>query len=228
MEREILETYLAQGLSLEQIGARVDRHPSTVGYWLKKHGLRAVNHERFAPRGGVQREKLSGLVEQNLTLGEMAVRLDRSPATVRHWLGRYGLRTAAEQRSRARKEGRLSKEAVQVCATHGLTRFVLEGRGYYRCAKCRGRQVARWRRRAKQRLVAEAGGKCRVCGYDRYQGALEFHHLNPAAKEFSLSLRGVTRSLEALRAEARKCVLLCANCHAEVEGGVAELSTVDC
>ena len=30
---------------------------------------------------------------------------------------------------------------------------------------------------------------------------------------------GVTLSLDSLRAEARKCVLLCSNCHAEVEAG---------
>ena len=34
--------------------------------------------------------------------------------------------------------------------------------------------------------------------------------------------RGRRAALETLRAEARKCVLLCSNCHAEVEGGSAE------
>jgi hypothetical protein len=48
--------------------------------------------------------------------------------------------------------------------------------------------------------------------------ALEFHHLDPSQKEFAISVRGVTRSLEELRREAAKCVVLCANCHAEVEG----------
>jgi hypothetical protein len=51
--------------------------------------------------------------------------------------------------------------------------------------------------------------------------ALEFHHLTPEEKAFSLSEEGVTRSLARARAEARKCVLLCANCHGEVEAGVA-------
>jgi hypothetical protein len=83
--------------------------------------------------------------------------------------------------------------------------------------------VAAWRRDAKRRLLAEAGGRCRLCGYDRYAGALEFHHLDPALKSFGLSVRGITRSLESLRDEARKCVLLCSNCHAEVEAGVATL-----
>jgi hypothetical protein len=38
-----------------------------------------------------------------------------------------------------------------------------------------------------------------------------------------MSQRGVTLSLARLRAEARKCVLLCGNCHAEVEAGVANI-----
>lgn len=71
--------------------------------------------------------------------------------------------------------------------------------------------------------MKEAGGSCRLCGYDRYAGALQFHHLDPDAKRFALSVRGLTRSLEAARRESRKCVLLCANCHAEVEAGVASV-----
>jgi hypothetical protein len=69
-------------------------------------------------------------------------------------------------------------------------------------------------------LVAEAGGRCVICGYDRCVAALQFHHLEPSQKAFGLSKRGVTRSIEAARAEAGKCTLLCSNCHAEVEAGV--------
>ena len=73
-------------------------------------------------------------------------------------------------------------------------------------------------------LVAEAGGRCRVCGYDRYPGALEFHHLDRDDKRLGLSHQGAALAITTLRAEARKCVLLCANCHAEVEGGVTSLA----
>jgi hypothetical protein len=76
-------------------------------------------------------------------------------------------------------------------------------------------------------LVEEAGGACKLCGYARCLSALEFHHLAPAEKQFSLSQHGVTRSIERAREEAQKCVLLCANCHAEVEAGVAALTTPD-
>jgi hypothetical protein len=77
----------------------------------------------------------------------------------------------------------------------------------------------------KLRLIAEAGGRCRLCGYDRFPGALHFHHLDPETKTFGLSRQGVYRSLARARAEAQKCALLCANCHAEVEGGFAVLPT---
>jgi predicted HNH restriction endonuclease len=83
--------------------------------------------------------------------------------------------------------------------------------------------VSSRRRQVKQVLVREFGGACRLCGFDKYEGALHFHHLDPTTKVFQLGGRGLTRSLETLRREARKCVLLCANCHAMVEAGVATL-----
>ncbi len=89
-------------------------------------------------------------------------------------------------------EGGLPKFATRVCQTHGETEFVLEGRGYYRCKKCRQQRVVEWRRRARLKLVAEAGGACLLCGYNRYVGALHFHHLDPEQKEFAVSGRGFT------------------------------------
>ncbi len=63
------------------------------------------------------------------------------------------------------------------------------------------------------------GGRCAICGYARCERALEFHHVDPATKAFAIAFQGVTRSIERARAEAAKCVLLCSNCHAEVEAG---------
>jgi 5-methylcytosine-specific restriction endonuclease McrA len=87
--------------------------------------------------------------------------------------------------------------------------------------------VSIWRRRVKRRLVERAGGACQLCGYDRYDGALQFHHVDPESKEFAISRNGTTRSWAELCAEADKCALLCANCHAEVGAGVIELSGED-
>jgi hypothetical protein len=109
------------------------------------------------------------------------------------------------------------------CPKHGLARHVPRADGSFRCARCRSEQVADRRRRLKVQLVMEAGGRCALCGYDRCLAALQFHHVDPTTKRFAMSQRGVTRSLARAREEATKCVLLCANCHAEVEGGVARV-----
>jgi len=111
-----------------------------------------------------------------------------------------------------------------ICATHGEVEFVQRAdTGTWRCVPCRAEAVTDRRRRVKAILVAEAGGACTVCGYNRCLAALQFHHLRRDEKQFALGRKGVARSLDKARAEARKCVLLCANCHAEVETGVLRL-----
>jgi len=222
MEKEFLEECLAEGLSLEAIGRRVGKHESTVGYWLKKHGLEAKGAQKFSRRGAVARDEIEMLVDGGATLTEIAEALDRSVSTIRYWLGRYGLKTGNQRGRRPRVTEGASTETFE-CAHHGPTEFVLEGRGYYRCKRCRSAAVAKRRRKVKQQLVEEAGGSCVLCGYSRWQGALQFHHVEPSGKEFHLAHHGHSRSIARSRAEAQKCVLLCANCHAEVEGGFATL-----
>lgn len=53
--------------------------------------------------------------------------------------------------------------------------------------------------------------------------ALEFHHVNRSDKLFAISRKGHTRTLEKAMEETAKCVLLCANCHREVEDGITEI-----
>ncbi len=58
-----------------------------------------------------------------------------------------------------------------------------------------------------------------MCGYDRTARNLHFHHVDPATKSFAMTMaRG--KSLAAYAAEAAKCVLVCANCHGEIEAGL--------
>jgi hypothetical protein len=69
-------------------------------------------------------------------------------------------------------------------------------------------------KRYKQTLVNEAGGKCERCSYSEHLAALDFDHLDPSTKKEGIGrvLAG-GRSLAAAREEAKKCRLLCANCH---------------
>lgn len=220
MEKALLEECLGEGLSLEAIGKRVGKHESTVSYWLKKHGLEAARAEKHRAKGAPEKAELEELLSAGLSLREIAQRLDRSLATIRHWMSKYELK-AVPHRHNGPRDGR--RETTLSCRRHGKTTFVLEGRGSYRCRQCRVEHVARRRRKIKRLLVEEAGGKCLLCGYDRHLEALQFHHLEPGEKLFHLGQGGQSRSLTRCRAEAKKCVLLCANCHAEVEAGKAAL-----
>jgi len=82
--------------------------------------------------------------------------------------------------------------------------------------------VAGARRRMRKILIDEAGGRCLLRGYDRSPGGAPVPPSRSATKTFTLR-NGDTRSLARMREEAAKCVLLCANCHAEVESGAAQL-----
>jgi hypothetical protein len=168
------------------------------------------------------RAQLEALVQEGLTVREIGARLGRSAGSVTYWLRRHGLVTKRSQPRHPSPEG-TPKYVTRKCRNHGEGRFVWEGRGAYRCVRCRAERVVARRRQLKEILVAEAGGCCALCGYDRCVRALNFHHLDPSTKRFGLGERGLTRSLEILRIEARKCLLLCANCHMEVEHGVAAL-----
>lgn len=108
----------------------------------------------------------------------------------------------------------MEKYTNKLCQRHGETEHVLEGRGYYRCKQCRTDSVIRKRKNAKQKAVDYKGGKCQRCSYDKCLGALQFHHPDDN-KEFGVSAKGRTYSWERLKKEIDKCILLCANCHAE-------------
>jgi|SRR3989338_5641846 len=84
------------------------------------------------------------------------------------------------------------------------------------------------KRRNKLRTMAREykGGKCMICGYTKYPGSLDFHHLDPKQKEFGISVRGLTRSWEKIRKEIDKCILVCANCHREIHAGITQLPSV--
>jgi transposase-like protein len=225
MEREWLAQELEAGRSIESIARDAGRSPSTVAYWVNKHGLSSRHAPKHAARGGIERERLEALVAAGTSIRAIAKRLGVSYTTVRHWLARYGLVTPRAKRLAQTAEARANgaPTAVGICAVHGEVMFVRRGADGFRCHECRTDAVERRRRKVKRQLVEEAGGACVLCGYARSMAGLHFHHVDPSDKGFGLASRGVTLSLEAARREAAKCVLLCSNCHAEVESGTTSL-----
>ena len=221
MDRLTLAAQLESGLSIEAIARAVGRDPSTVAYWVNKHGLVSSHAARHASRGGIARERLESLIAAGYTVQGIAQELGRGATTVRYWLKKHDLST---MRAALARPAERPAAIVRRCRTHGFTEHVLTSGGKrYRCKRCRVEAVSARRRRVKLALVEAAGGACGLCGYDRYAGALQFHHVDPREKAFAIADRGVARSLQRALEEAHKCVLLCANCHAEIEAGIATM-----
>ena len=169
--------------------------------------------------------ELEELVAQGASVAHIARALGMSRYAVKRALARSGLRTERALRLAGSQQARAAGLArvTRTCPKHGFGPFARDARGTFRCTRCSSEAVSKRRRKVKAILVDEAGGRCGLCGYDRCVGALAFHHLDPETKTFGLAEGGLARSLVEARAEAAKCILLCANCHAEVEAGLAVL-----
>jgi transposase len=225
IDKAELERYLADGLSLPEISKLVGRPVGTVGYWVKRHGLVANGSVKFRPGKAPPREELRVHLDAGWSVRDIADSHGVSLQTAYRWLREYDLslpRQTVRSAIDAAVEAGLS-EVQLLCKTHGRTAFsIVPGRSA-RCKRCRSEAVASRRRRVKEQLVVEAGGACAICGYSRSVAALHFHHIDPETKAFGIAGAGATRSIARSRAEALKCILLCSNCHAEVERGITPL-----
>jgi hypothetical protein len=93
---------------------------------------------------------------------------------------------------------------MRSCKRHGVTKYFMRTEGWYRCGKCASEAVIENRRRKKTKLVEKFGGKCTICGYNKYVGALDFHHTSPKTKKFALSVKGLSYSWSSILEEAKK------------------------
>lgn len=92
------------------------------------------------------------------------------------------------------------------------------------CKPCTTEQTIERQRLFKAKCVEYLGGKCIVCGYDKYQGSLDFHHIVPEEKEFNISKVRLTKYGPKVEKELDKCILVCKNCHSEIHAGLINLS----
>lgn len=77
----------------------------------------------------------------------------------------------------------------------------------------------------KREFIELRGGCCCKCGYNKNFAALHFHHLDE--KNFSLDIRTIgNSSKEKLLKELELCILICANCHAELHYPHCEINPV--
>jgi hypothetical protein len=84
-----------------------------------------------------------------------------------------------------------------------------------------------WRKVFKQKVVEGFGGKCCLCGYSACNDALDFHHIDPSIKDFSLGqIMSHPKRWAIIVEECQKGVLLCANCHREIHAGYKHIDEI--
>lgn len=115
------------------------------------------------------------------------------------------------------KVGNIKKVAKKLHISYGRLRNVIKSKNI----TPKKRDTSSYRKNIKKRLIEYKGGECQICGYNKCQDALEFHHLDPSKKDYNIS--GGTKSFNTLKSEVDKCILVCANCHREIHSGMTKL-----
>ena len=96
--------------------------------------------------------------------------------------------------------------------------FYAEHKGYF---KERTSRLNKEKKRWVTELKTEIG--CVVCE-EHCAACLDFHHINPETKEDCVcNLARYSCSLEKVKEEIRKCIVLCANCHRKHKAGLISL-----
>ena len=142
---------------------------------------------------------LESLLRQGKNQQEIANIICKSKTTVRYWLEKHEL---------------LHKRTYQCkCGEKDRSKF-LQGR-WHTCKKCRALLATERLRSIKKQALAYKGGKCEICGYDKCQAALDFHHKQPSEKDPRWKIMR-SWTFAKLKNELDKCMLVCKNCHAEI------------
>lgn len=173
----------------------------------------------------MEKEILIEWVNNNLSISQISELCGKSKTTVRYWLSKYELNT----KHKSFKDGGSKTEYPngKVCPNCKECKILDEyydrrgkkGGSVY-CIACSNDESRERGRRFKQKCVEYKGGRCQECGYNKYIGALQFHHLDPTQKDFALSKVKSHSFNNKIKEELDKCILLCANCHSEIHGSM--------
>lgn len=190
---------------------------------------------KFKPkRTDITKEMLSAYTEKGVSSYIIANNIGVPVSTVKFWLKKFQLKIVPCSGKNCLPNGIISKNEEEnthyKCARCKEIQLISKENFYFKkdskvhswCRKCNDKYALHKIRDVKLRCVQYKGGKCTVCSYSKYIGALEFHHIDPSAKDYNISkLRSYC--WENIKKELKKCVLLCSNCHREFHAGLIKL-----
>lgn len=173
----------------------------------------------------MEKEYLEGCIRNEMSTHQISKQCGKASSTVRYWLSKFELSTT----HKSFKDGGSvteygdKKHCPKCNCDKKINEFYQrrgkEGGSVY-CISCSNDESRERGRRFKKKCVDYKGGCCEICGYDKYIGALQFHHLDPTKKDFGLANVKSHKFDEKIKKELDKCILVCANCHFEIHGSL--------
>jgi predicted HNH restriction endonuclease len=163
----------------------------------------------------MKKEILVELVNDGLSTYKISDKLNKSQTSVRYWLKKYNLSTIIKPSKNSDEQKFCSRCGEIKNRDEFYKRRGKEGDSVY-CKSCTTEQTLERIRLFKQKCVEYKGGKCERCGYDKYNGALDFHHIEPDKKDFTIANIRSYSFDDKVKKELDKCILICANCHREI------------
>ena len=173
------------------------------------------------------KELLIEMIGKGMSLNQIGKETGKSLTTVRYWAKKHQIEFPNKPFKEIGKkdygEYRFCPRCKKNCIiTEFYNRRGKEHSSVY-CKICTNLQTIERQRNIKKLMVDYKGGKCQKCGYNKYIGALEFHHLNPEEKDFNLSELKIHSFNQVIIDELDKCILVCSNCHREIHGEQSDL-----
>lgn len=222
--KEQYQDLINKGLTSKQIAQQLGIGTSTAKGHIRDYGLKTIFKKERIP---IDKEKLEKLIALNYSTYKIATELKCGQTNVRYWMNMFGLKTTPI----SKYGNKMTKYKIgdeKVCPKCNRKLLICKENFYIKksgggvhpwCRECNNAISLSKQRDMKIKAVSIMGGACQICGYNKYVGALDFHHKDPNVKEYNISqLR--TYSFEKLKIELDKCLCVCRNCHAEIHAGL--------
>ena len=172
--------------------------------------------------------ELNNYINQNYSTYKISEVTGKSVTTVKYWLKKFNLKTNHisfnERIKMEYGETRFCPRCQKDVETEKFHKRRGKENSSVYCKICTSEQTLDRQRKLKMKSVEYKGGSCTRCGYNKYYGALEFHHLDPSEKDFNIGNCKST-SFEKVKKELDKCILVCSNCHREIHHELKQKET---
>ena len=172
----------------------------------------------------MEKEILSKMTNDGMSISEISKAIQKSNTTVRYWLNKFGFKTKNLSFSQIGVIDYCGEKKCPRCNQVKKESEFYQRRGKIAgsvyCKVCTNLQTVERQRALKSKAIEYKGGSCVICGYSKCNSALEFHHLDPKEKDFSLGEMKQSKWTDEIKKELDKCILVCSNCHREIHSKI--------